>query len=127
MHAAKAWIETHQTLSIIVGVVLFATVATAAMSEPTAAPQAGGSREVGQRTSDAELSAADATAQFKDLMDTSEKAELVSSYELGKSRLHLSDSVAGIPTSTWPTSRSMTWSRAYEDERAAIHVNLPSH
>jgi hypothetical protein len=39
MRGARAWIESHQTLTIIIGVVLFVIMTTAAMSEPTAAPQ----------------------------------------------------------------------------------------
>jgi hypothetical protein len=68
-------------LTIIIGVVLFAIVATAAMSALTAAPQPElperGRAEAGKSG----LSAADAVVEFKDLMDTAEKAALVSSYE----------------------------------------------
>jgi hypothetical protein len=32
MRGARAWIESHQTLTIIIGVAIFATVATMAMS-----------------------------------------------------------------------------------------------
>jgi hypothetical protein len=78
MRGALAWIESHQTLTIIIGVVLFAIVATAAMSEPTAAPQEAEAAKSGP-------SAADAMVQFKDLMDTAEKATLVSSYKFSDS------------------------------------------
>jgi len=85
MRGARAWIESHQTLTIIIGVVLVAIVATAAMSEPTAAPQPELPERGQAEPAKSGLSAADAIVQFKDLMDTAEKAALVSSYEFSDS------------------------------------------
>ena len=85
MRGARAWIESHQTLTIIIGVVLFAIVATAAMSEQTAAPQAELPERGQAEAAKSGLSAADAMVQFKDLMDTAEKATLVSSYKFSDS------------------------------------------
>jgi hypothetical protein len=85
MRGARAWIESHQTLTIIIGVGLFAIVAVSAMSEPTAAPQPQLPERGQTEGAKSGLSAADAIVQFKDLMDTAEKAALVSSYEFSDS------------------------------------------
>jgi hypothetical protein len=78
MRGARAWIESHQILTIIIGAGVFAIVGTTAMSNAPAAPQSESHDGAASSTS---LSAADAASQFKDLMDTGEKAALVSSYE----------------------------------------------
>src|SRR5262249_47818580 len=78
MRGAKAWVQSHQTLTVIIGAAVFAIVWTAAMPKPAAAPQATSQASAASSNS---LSAADAAAQFKELMDTGEKAQLVSSYE----------------------------------------------
>jgi hypothetical protein len=78
MRGVRAWIESHQIVTIIVGAAVFAVVGTTIMSNSTAAPQATSQASAASSNS---LSTADAAAQFKDLMETGEKAQLVSSYE----------------------------------------------
>jgi len=82
MRGAQAWIESHQILTIIIGAAVFAIVGTTAMSNSTAASRAEAQNGVASSTS---LSAVDVAAQFKDLMNTGEKAGLVSSYEFSDS------------------------------------------
>lgn len=82
MGRARAWIESHQILTIIIGAAVFAIVGTTAMSNSTAASRAEAQNGVASSTS---LSAVDVAAQFKDLMNTGEKAGLVSSYEFSDS------------------------------------------
>jgi hypothetical protein len=82
MRGAQEWIESHQILTIVVGAAIFAIVGTTAMSQSAGAPQPlEANAKAGQGGSSTSLSAADAAAQFKDLMDTGEKAGLVSSYD----------------------------------------------
>ena len=90
MRGAKAWVQSHQTLTVITGAAVFAIVWTAAMPKPAAAPQAT-SQEAA--VSSTKLSAADAAAQFKDLMETGQKALLVSSYEFSETErvIYVSD------------------------------------
>jgi hypothetical protein len=78
MRATLAWLESHKAVAITLVGVLFAVVATAATSNSTTEPQAKSQERAASSTS---LSTVDAAAQFKDLMDTGEKASLVSSYE----------------------------------------------
>jgi len=69
------WMESHKADAIkIVGVVVV-VVAMAGTSNSTTVPPQAKSHEVG--TSNSGLSAADAAVQFKDLMETGEKAGLV--------------------------------------------------
>jgi len=81
MGRARAWIESHQILTIVIGAAIFAAVAMTAMSNldpPQAMEDGQDGASTASRTS---LSAADAAAQIKDLMEAGEKAELVSSYD----------------------------------------------
>jgi hypothetical protein len=82
MRGTRAWIESHQTVTIIVGVVLFVSVVVAVMSKsaPSAASDTEPASQAGVAASSTTISAAEAENQFKDLMDTGEKAGLVSSY-----------------------------------------------
>jgi hypothetical protein len=84
MQGARDWIESHQTLTIMIGVVVFAAVATTATSHSTAAPQPQLPERERAEGATSGLSAADAMTQFRDLMDTAEKADLVSSYEFSE-------------------------------------------
>jgi hypothetical protein len=77
MRATIAWMESHKAATITIVGVVVVVVAMAGTSRSTVAPQATSQAGVASSNS---LSAADAAAQFKDLMDTGEKAELVSSY-----------------------------------------------
>jgi hypothetical protein len=82
MRALRAWIESHKTLTILACGCLLAAVAMAARSEPTAATE--DSETARTPSPEDTLSAADASAQFKDLMDTAEEADLISSYQFSE-------------------------------------------
>jgi hypothetical protein len=88
MQTAAEWIESHPTLTAASALVLIAIAVGIWKSEPapqSAAQEPGMTGSTAQSASSTTPSATDASAEFKNLMETAENAALVSSYEFSNS------------------------------------------